>query len=637
MATELNKVEVSLTLDGKSCYIVHLKLTQGFNRHHTFQAEVDYEELDKNWMESPAVVMQLIGKDANIEMKHRDGSGLNLFTGVVTNVSYVGKHGQQNHIIISGCSPTIRLDGSKTMDSFMDKPLSGVVNEAIENSGNGCTVTVAPKFAGQLDYVCQYEETAFQLLNRLSWQYGEWFFYDGTTCYFGKPGGGGSETITYDAEVTGFSFSANMQPVKMNRYQYLVHDGNDIQADAPDKVSGVEGYHNVPLDRSSSVYTSGATLPTDGVVKTFKELEDVVEAEKNRMVAGMLTISGKSQTSKVKIGKEVLVKLPKNMEVSKKEIGTFLVTEVVHEYTQKGEYINTFTGIPSTMENIPMEPVNSPKAFPQIGTVKSNADDKGRIQVELQWQKSKNKTTNWIRVKTEDAGKSDDVAKNRGFVFIPEEGDIVMVDFEYGDPNRPYVSGSIFSEKVSIGGGADNNIKTIITRSGHTIKFDDTKGKEKIQVYDIKGNIVEIDTVEDAINVSANSTINMNAVNINLLAKNAITATAGVTFAASAGATSTLTGGVSTFINAGKEAAIKAGKTLSAKGGKNALISSGMNSQMTLDSKGNVEVKGKKKVDVSSKDKVLITGTKQASVTGKKTKIQGQSKMDIKGGKVHVG
>jgi hypothetical protein len=51
------------------------------------------------------------------------------------------------------------------------------------------------------------------------------------------------------------------------------------------------------------------------------------------------------------------------------------------------------------------------------------------------------------------------------------------------------------------------------------------KGKEKIQVYDYKGNIIEIDTAADTIGILANSTINLNAININLLAKNAITAT----------------------------------------------------------------------------------------------------------------
>jgi len=636
---ELNKVEVNLTIAGKPCYIVYLQLSQGFNCHHTFQAEVDYEELDDKWMESPAKIMQLIGKDANIEMKHKDGSGMNLFSGIITNVSFAGKHGQQNHIIISGCSPTIRLEGSPTMDSFMDTTLSSVVNEAVANSGNGASVIASPVFSGQLDYICQYEETAFQFLNRLSWLYGEWFFYDGMTCYFGKPGGSSSETVTYDVDMIDFSLNANINPVKMNRYHYLVHDDKEIQKDAPEKVPGVSGYHSVALDQSASVYTSEANMPLDGVVKNLKELEDVIKAEKTRMVGNMLTLSGKTQTSKVKIGKEILVKLPDSMEVTKKEVGRFLVTKVVHEYNQKGEYVNTFTGIPSSMENIPMPTIAMPKAFPQIASVKSNDDDKqlGRIKVELQWQKAKNKTTNWIRVKTPDAGKSDDVPQNRGFVFIPEKDDIVMIDFEYGDPNRPYVSGSIFSEKVSIGCGVDNNVKTIITRTGHTIKLDDTKGSEKIRIFDIKGNIIEIDTPSNTINVSANATINMTATDINFKAKNAITAIAGGAFAATAGLSASITSSLSTSINAGKDATILAAKNLSATGGKNTTIMGGTDAEMTLNNKGKATLKGKKIVDVSSKEKIKIVGTKETSIAAKEMKIKGQKRTDIKGSTVHVG
>ncbi|MDR1222190.1 MAG: phage baseplate assembly protein V, partial [Tannerella sp.] len=418
MGKDLNLVEVTLTVGGQPCFFVYMKLHQGFNCHHHFEVTVDYEELDTKWMESPEKIIQLIGQDANIEMKHKDGTGVNLFQGVITHVSFVGHHGAQNQIKISGCSPTIKLDGTKTMDSFMDKPLNAIVSEAVGNSGNGGSVTPSPKFSGDIDYIAQYEESCFEFLNRLSWIYGEWFFYDGVTCNFGKPGGGGGETVTFESEITLLNLSANLAPSKMKRYHYLVHDDKETDKDAPDSVPGVKGYHETSKGKSSSVYSSDAVLPSEAVVKTEKELEDLAKAEKTRSVAGMLTLSGTSQTSKVKIGKPVTVKLPTAMKTTKKEVGEFLVIEVTHEYEQKGGYQNTFTAIPSEMENIPMNPVSSPKAYPQIATVKTNEDEKklGRVKIEFQWQKAKGKTTNWIRVQTPDAGKSDEVPKNRGMV-----------------------------------------------------------------------------------------------------------------------------------------------------------------------------------------------------------------------------
>ena len=477
---ELNKVEVKAKIGGTDCYIISMRLEQGFNCHHTFELVVDYNDLDSLWMESPGLTFNLLGEEVKIEMQHRKGDGINLFTGVITQVSYIGHHGGQNHIRVSGCSPTIKLDGSKTMDSFMDMTLDGIVAEAVGTSGNGGEVTPQTKFKGNIDYICQYDETCFEFLNRLSWIYGEWFFFDGEQCYFGKQDGK-QEEITFESEMMTFDLSANLVPSKMKRYHYLVHDDLETNTKAPDP--SVVGYHTVAQGQSSTVYTSDAILSVSAVVLNDSELETVAKAEKNRATFSMLTISGTSQTSKVKIGGKVLVKLPKNMKTTKKEVDTFLVTSVIHEYDLKAEYRNTFRGIPDIVENIPMRPVDTPKAYSQLATVKTNEDDKklGRVKVQTQWQKASNKTTNWIRVQTPDAGKSDIVPKNRGFVFIPEKDDIVMLDFEYGDPNRPYVAGSIFSEKVSIGGNDKNKIKSITTRVDSSITFDDDKGSITIK------------------------------------------------------------------------------------------------------------------------------------------------------------
>jgi uncharacterized protein involved in type VI secretion and phage assembly len=594
MGNDLNKVEVTLTVAGQTCYIVSMKLVQGFNRHHTFECVVDYEDLDSKWMESPGKVFRLPGQDVNIEMKHRDGSGMNLFTGVITQASYIGVHGSQNHIRISGCSPTIKLDGSKTMDSFMDMTLGGIVSEAVGNSGNGGSVTAQPKFSGKIDYIAQYEETCWEFLNRLSWIYGEWLVYDGNSCYFGRQDGG-CETVMFESEMKTFDLSANLLPAKMKRYHYLVHDDNEIDKEAPEP--GTSGYHSVAQGQSSSVYSSDAVLPSQAAVLSMSDLETVAKAEKNRATAEMLTMSGTSQTSKVKIGGQILVKLPNKMETTKKEVDTFLVTSVIHEYDTKGEYRNTFTAIPSTAENISMQPAGFPKAFPQLATVKSNNDEKerGRVKVEFQWQKDKNKTTNWIRVQTPDAGKSGAVPKNRGFVFIPEKDDMVMVDFEYGDPNRPYVAGSIFSELVSIGGKKDNHIKSIITRTGHTIEFnDELSGSWGITIKDDCGNTVHLSTKNKNIEITAPETIRLSAKNIDMNAKENIRMSAGEDMIESAGKNKTESAG-ETFV-------------ISAK-----------NQNTYVDENKHTQVKKNLKVDVF-KD-TTVTVTNKINITGSKIKV----------------
>lgn len=72
-------------------------------------------------------------------------------------------------------------------------------------------------------------------------------------------------------------------------------------------------------------------------------------------------------------------------------------------------------------------------------------------------------------MQTPNAGVSGAVPKNRGWVFVPEVGDQVMVSYEHGNPDRPYVTGSVFHSGSGKGGDKDNKVKSIITRSGNAI------------------------------------------------------------------------------------------------------------------------------------------------------------------------
>ena len=59
-----------------------------------------------------------------------------------------------------------------------------------------------------------------------------------------------------------------------------------------------------------------------------------------------------------------------------------------------------------------------------------------------------------------DAGGTDQVSQNRGYVAIPEVGDQVMVGFVHNHPDRPFVMGGMFLEQVEFRGGADNHDKS---------------------------------------------------------------------------------------------------------------------------------------------------------------------------------
>ena len=166
-----------------------------------------------------------------------------------------------------------------------------------------------------------------------------------------------------------------------------------------------------------------------------------------------------------------------------------------------------------------------PLAETQMATVLSNAapEGKGRVRVRMNWQ-TDGMQTGWVRVMTPDGGSSSDVKSNRGFVFIPEVGDQVLLGFRHGDPARPYVMGSLFNGTTGGGGGNSNAIKSITTRSGIQIKLDDN-GKS-LHIQDASGNVVDMDGKGSMV-VNAPNNIQLNATNIDITASNNINMSSG--------------------------------------------------------------------------------------------------------------
>ncbi len=98
--------------------------------------------------------------------------------------------------------------------------------------------------------------------------------------------------------------------------------------------------------------------------------------------------------------------------------------------------------------------------------------------------------SNWARIASFMAG------KERGAFFLPEEGDEVLVAFENGDVNRPYIIGSLWNGKDAppeTNSDGKNNTRVIKSRSGHTVQFFDKKGEEKIIIKSAKGHWIQMD------------------------------------------------------------------------------------------------------------------------------------------------
>ncbi|HWE22704.1 MAG TPA: phage baseplate assembly protein V [Myxococcales bacterium] len=121
----------------------------------------------------------------------------------------------------------------------------------------------------------------------------------------------------------------------------------------------------------------------------------------------------------------------------------------------------------------------------EIGVVTNVQDPQqlGRIRVQIP-RLPGGPEGDWARVAQPAAG------AGRGFYWLPEVGDEVLIAFELGQPDKPYVIGCLWNGKDKPMNGAyqnDNSTRMIQTKSGHQVILCDKSGDEKIVIADKSG------------------------------------------------------------------------------------------------------------------------------------------------------
>ncbi|HWU86294.1 MAG TPA: phage baseplate assembly protein V [Kofleriaceae bacterium] len=137
---------------------------------------------------------------------------------------------------------------------------------------------------------------------------------------------------------------------------------------------------------------------------------------------------------------------------------------------------------------------------PVIALVTDNKDPSklGRVKIKIPVLSNQDATW-WAPIVMIGAG------KNRGWFFIPEVDDEVLVMFEHGDVNRPIVIGALWNgkDKPPDKNPGGNPRRMIKSRAGSKITFDDDKeqmiiedgtGKGRI-TFDAKANKITIESL----------------------------------------------------------------------------------------------------------------------------------------------
>ncbi|MGH1516736.1 type VI secretion system Vgr family protein [Chryseobacterium sp. JK1] len=519
-------VQLDIVIDGIIINgFKHFRLQQSARTHHQFELILAHDSLHEIQNHNLEEARQFLGKRLTVTFKYKNPeneSPKRTFVGVVMKVAFSQEKMSLGNIVLKGNSPTILMDSASHTQSFGgSQPVNtSIIADRIIKESLGTydfDFRIDTQNRGYINYSSQYCETHYNYLARIAEAYGEQFYYDGEMLHFGKlPPHEKSIKLIDGSNVSDVQIELNAVHIKPEYFGY--NSSNHAKMIGVDhKIKHLGELSSETYELNNNIFKTRSLVPAPINANMFLDIDDSQKSARGSKAVDVFTVSGKTSVPFLYTGCVVDLAMRKPDSNQTSHFTTLMMTEIHHEVDARGYYKGSFEAIAEGTGFMPKPDFIIPKAEPQVATVISNVDplNQGRIQVRFDWQL--NDTTYFIRMMSPDAGGTDAVSQNRGFVAIPEIGDQVMVGFEYHNPDFPFAMGGMFHGKVGLGGGVDNHLKSIQTRSGIKVLMNDANGSLTIQ--DPSGNIYFMDG-DGNINVTAPNKITMNATDVEINANN---------------------------------------------------------------------------------------------------------------------
>lgn len=455
-----------------------VEVTQALNDHWTCRVRL------RDTPDQRPAVESFAGKTLKISTFALDGSEVVVFSGFVKRMRLIyevsGAYGAE----LEAVSATWKLTQGKRMQYIRQQSAQAAATQTL--SAQGLSLSGSMPAGATLSYV-QWDESDYDFFARLVDDCEAWFrpAVDGSSAVEVQTAFQGGTTLVWREGEYGlleWTTQGRMQPIGAQGANY---DSQVMQSQVFGGVSSSTPFYGGAASKMVAA-AQGSSVEAVWVDRsraaTLADLNTRLEREARRGLASSVTCVGVSREPKVRAGDTVQVSgLP---DVN----ATYGVLRVQHRWSPQG-YENRFLATPAQRWSPPVRPPRPTLDGVYPARVVDNHDphNQGRIRIKYYWQET-NETT-WVRLLSPHAG------PGRGILFLPEKGDEVLITFEEGDAERPYVVGSAwngvhqppaagFHQPAETNGSefAANNIKRIVTKSGHRITMVDTPGIETISL-----------------------------------------------------------------------------------------------------------------------------------------------------------
>jgi len=506
-------------------------------------------------------------------------------------------------LVVRGYDKSHRLyRGAKTR-AFTKKADSDIASEIVSEAGLSASATAT---SVQYDLIMQENQTDMEFLRARAARIGYTVRYDGKKLQFGKAESSPPEAPEQTLGSTLLSFRVRLSAVSQpNSVEVRGWDGKAKQAIVGTASSSVAtssiGFGKTASAAAQEAFSSSATMVvTDRPVMTTAEATKLAQAILDEVAGNYLAAEGVCLGEPaLKAGTKVKVK-----GVGERFGGSYFVTATRHEYTAATGYRTTFVvngrnpnSIVGSVADQARRHVTHGVAVGIVTNV-NDPDNLGRVKLKFPWLDDQLES-DWARLAQPGAGPA------RGWFIPPEVDDEVLVAFDQGDINRPYVLGGLWNSQDAppASAVADGKVKlrAIKTRAGHTIEIGEDEGGDKGYVTIKTGNsqTIQISDTDKKIEIkSSKHTVTLDDQG------NAVKLTSGGTLELSSGH------GSLTFTASGVELSSSNGKLSIAPAG---VELSSSNGKLSI-APGNLE----------------LSGTAMMKVKGAMVNLQSDAMMEVK-------
>ena len=528
--------QVHITIGSFTQNIIYydLQLSQKMADHHHFSFVWQYTgKAIIDPADQAKAMRKYLGDEVIFTFKSLTGIKL-MSKGIITDLVSIDRNGSPAGLHVTGKSHTIVLDDLDKSRTFLERSMDDIVL-GIFAEGPGEFYqrnAIRSTYLKEFKYLAQYNETSFNFLKRLSARYGQWFYFDGMRMQYGQTSHTKIKLIN-GASLHSFKIQAIMASHKISLAGYNYNNAEGIRnaaartsAGSKDSFASVVGFNQgtvVQPELRIGAYTNNA--------QSKEEIDEMVKLQTAGSDANSVYYSGISYFP-LGLGQVFTI-------VNQSVEHELIVIEATHHSQVHGNYTCEFKAIPADVSAPHYTNVHAfARAETQPARIKDNNDPEGlgRVKVEFYWA-SGGTSSDWMRMIQPHGG------AGKGFYFIPEIGEEVLVGFEGGNVQCPYVVGTHYNGKESSGYNTpENDLKVIQTRSGNRIISDDATGDVTIEspkgktiaVVHGDGNIrfkapknIELEAGEDII-ITAGKNIKIDAKeNIDIDAGNNISQEAG--------------------------------------------------------------------------------------------------------------